>query len=94
MGKNFKETLNKQLENKDFKTAYDKLEPEYHLINAILDARKAQNLTQKELATKVGIAQSDLSKLETGNSNPTIKMLQRLADGLGMNVKVEFVPKQ
>ena len=49
-------------------------------------------MTQKELSEKSGVAQSDISKLENGNSNPSIKMLQRLASSMNMHIKVEFVP--
>ena len=51
-------------------------------------------MTQKELSERTGIAQSDISKLENGNSNPTINMLQRLAEGMGMTIKLQFIPKQ
>lgn len=46
------------------------------------------------LSETTGIAQSDISKIESGSGNPTIKILKRLADGLGMSLKVEFVPKK
>ncbi len=62
-------------------------------MQAVIDARKQSHFTQKELSEKTGIAQSDISKLENGNSNPTISMLQRLADGMNMQIKLEFVPK-
>ncbi|MEI8199122.1 MAG: helix-turn-helix transcriptional regulator [Eubacteriales bacterium] len=92
MGKNFRETLNEQLKNPEFKIEYDALSAEYQLINAILDARKAANITQKQLAEKTGIAQSDISKIENGNANPSLKTIERIASGMGMTVSVEFVP--
>jgi len=92
MGKNFRETLNEQLKNPEFKIEYDALSAEYQLINAILDARKAANITQKQLAEKTGIAQSDISKIENGNANPSLKTIERIASGMGMTVRVEFVP--
>lgn len=61
------------------------------VIQALTDARKESGLTQKELAEKTGIAQSDISKLETGNANPSLKTLQRLAAGLGKKLRVEFI---
>ena len=90
----FREYLHEQLKNDTFRAEYEKLEPEFSIIQAVIDARKTQHMTQKELSEKTGIAQSDISKLENGNSNPTIGMLQRLADGMGMNLKLQFVPKQ
>ena len=47
--------------------------------------------TQKQLSERTGIAQADISKLERGNANPSLRTLQRLAAGMGMNVKIEFV---
>ena len=48
--------------------------------------------TQKELSERTGIAQADISKLENGNANPSLRTLQRLAAGMGMQVKIEFIP--
>lgn len=92
MGKNFRETLNEQMKDPEFKIEYDALTAEHQLINAILDARKAANITQKQLAEKTGIAQSDISKIENGNANPSLKTIERIASGMGMTVRVEFVP--
>jgi len=89
----FKNYLEEQLKNDEFREEYEKLEPEFSIIQAVIDARKTANLTQKELSEKTGIAQSDISKLENGNSNPTLAMLKRLADGMGMTIKLQFVPK-
>ena len=89
---NYKDFLNEQLQNENFKKEYDALEAEFSIIQAMIDARKASGLTQKDLAVRTGIAQSDISKLENGNANPSLKTLQRLADGMGMRLKLEFVP--
>lgn len=88
----FNDFLNEQMKNPEFKAEYDALAPEFAIIQAIIDARKASGLTQKELSEKTGIAQSDISKLENGSANPSIKTLQRLAAGMGMTVKIEFQP--
>ncbi len=92
MGTNYKDILNERLKDEGFRKEYENLTPEYEVIKAVLSARKSADMTQKELAEVSGVAQSDISKLENGNSNPTIKMLQRLADGMNMHLKVEFVP--
>lgn len=55
MGKNFRETLNKQMANPEFKAEYDALEPEFQIIQAIVDARNRSGLTQKQLSEKTGI---------------------------------------
>lgn len=64
------------------------------VIRAIVDARTSQNLTQKELAERTGIDQADISKLENGTRNPSVNLIKRLADGMGMSLRIEFVPKQ
>lgn len=87
------EALNEQLKDETFRKEYEALEPEYEVISSLIDARKANKVTQKQLAEATGIAQSDISKIENGSANPTLKLLQRLAEGLNMSLKVEFVPK-
>lgn len=73
---------------------YEAIQPEMDVIRAIVAARTSQNLTQKELAERTGINQADISKLENGTRNPSVNLLKRLADGMGMALKIEFVPKQ
>ena len=90
MGKNFKETLNNELENPEFKAEWDALEPQYAIIREMVDIRNREHITQKELSTRTGIAQADISKLESGNGNPSIKTLIRLAEGLGKELHIEF----
>lgn len=65
-----------------------------NVIRALVEARNSQNLTQKELAERTGINQADISKLENGTRNPSINLLKRLAEGMDMVLKIEFVPKQ
>lgn len=94
MGKNFRETLDVQLENPKFKKEWDALEPEFQVVQAILQGRQEKNLTQKQLAEKTGITQADISRLENGESNPSLSTLKRLAEGLGKKLRVEFVTVQ
>ncbi len=89
---NYREFLKEQLQNEAFKKEYDALDAEFSIIQAMLDARTAAGLTQKDLATRTGIAQADISRLENGNANPSLRTLQRLAEGMGMKLKLEFVP--
>ena len=86
----FKESC---LKDPDVMNEYLALEPEIKIIKALLDARNSQHLTQKELSLKTGIKQSEISKIENGTRNPSIKLLQRLADGMNMTLKISFVPK-
>lgn len=88
----FRDLLNEQLKDPEFKKEWDDIQPEMDVIRAMIDNRIAQNLTQKELAERTGINQADISKLENGTRNPSLKMLKRLAAGMGMVLKIEFVP--
>lgn len=89
----FQEFLEEQLQDDEFKKEWEDIQPEMDVIRAMVDARISQNLTQKELAERTGINQADISKLENGTRNPSLKLLKRLADGMGMTLKLEFVPK-
>lgn len=87
----FNEYLNEKLKAPEFKREYDALEAEFAIIQAIIDARKETGITQKQLSERTGIGQGDISRLENGNANPSLRTLKRLADGLGATLKIEFV---
>ena len=90
----FRNYLNEQMKDSEFKKEWDSLEPEFNMIQAMIDARKQRNMTQKELAERTGIDQSDISKIETGNANPSLATLKRLAEGMDMILRLEFIPKK
>ena len=90
----FNDMLKEQLKDDEFRKEYESIQPEMDVIRAIVNARASQNLTQKELAERTGINQADISKIENGTRNPSLNLLKRLADGMGMALKIEFVPKQ
>lgn len=92
--KNFDDYLETQLQDEEFRKEYESMQPEFDVIKAMVAARNSQNLTQKELAERTGIHQADISKLENGTRNPTLNLLKRLAEGMGMVLKVEFIPKE
>lgn len=85
--------LDEYMENPDFQREWDNLTPEFDAIQALIDARKSKNMTQRQLAQRTGIDQADISKIETGNANPTLQLLKRLAEGMDMILKLEFIPK-
>lgn len=90
----FKDFLNEQMQDPEFRKEFEYLQPEFDVIRAMVNARTSQNLTQKELAERTGINQADISKLENGTRNPSLNLLKRLADGMGMRLKIEFIPKR
>ena len=85
---NFKDFLAEQLKDPEIKAEYDNLEPEFSIMQAMIDARRNSGLTQKQLSEKTGIAQADISKLESGNANPSLRTLHRIAAGMGMRIKI------
>ena len=88
----YKAYKQKILQNPEVKAEYDALQPEYDIIQAMINARVEQNMTQKDLSAKTGITQADISRIESGTRNPSLSMVKKLAQGLGMQLKLEFIP--
>lgn len=88
----YKDYKKQVLKNEEVRAEYDALQPEYDIIQAMIDARNEQHLTQKELSERTGITQADISRIENGTRNPSLSMVKRIAEGLGMQLKLEFVP--
>jgi len=84
------EYLEEQLKDTEFAAEWERQRPEREYIKAIIGARIEKNLTQKELAQKTGIRQSNISRIENGNCSPTIATLQQIADGVGKKLHIEF----
>jgi DNA-binding XRE family transcriptional regulator len=93
MSKNYKGDLQRRLDNPEFKKEYDALESEFAIIQALIDVRKEKQLTQKELASLTGVDQADISRIERGIANPTLRLLRKLAEGLDMDLRISFEPK-
>ena len=88
---NFDELKNKYLSDPEVKAEYDSLEPEYQLVRAIIECREEKNLTQQGLADLTGIDRTDISRLENGNANPSLKTMKRIASGLGKRLEIRLV---
>lgn len=86
----FNKFITEELKNPELKKAYDDLEPEFQIIEAIIDARYEKDMTQQELSNLSGIDRADISKLENGNANPTIETLKRLAKALDKKLIIQF----
>lgn len=87
----FQNELNQNLNDPDFRKEWEKLQPEMAAVRAIMKARIEQGMTQDQLSELCGIDQSVISKLENGTRVPSLKMLKRLAAGLGKTIKIEIV---
>lgn len=82
------------LENPKIKTEYDKLQPEFALIQAVIDARVKTGVTQEELAKRIGTKQSVISRLESGRANPSVAFLKKLAQALNSHLEIKFAPSR
>ena len=80
------ELHNRLMKKPGFKKAYDDLELEFAIINALIDARAKRGMTQARLAKKVGTKQSAIARFESGRSNPTFAFVQKLSDALDLKI--------
>ena len=87
---NFDEYKSELLKNPEVKAEYEALAPEYELMRQIINARIEQNMTQKQLAEKIGTKQSSIARLESGNYNPSYQFLQKIANALGKRLTVSL----
>ena len=86
----FQDYLKKALEDPEFRADYEALEPIYTIKRQLIEARIQQHLTQEEIAERTGMKRSAIARLERGDSNPTIKSLQKLAAALGKKLTITF----
>lgn len=82
--------LKNALKDPKIRAEYDKLEPQFAPIEAILEARVKKGITQAQLANKIGTKQSAIARIESGNANPSIGFLQKLAEALGKRLVIKF----
>jgi DNA-binding XRE family transcriptional regulator len=87
-GVKFLEVKELLMKDEEFKMEYEKLKPRYDVISQIIEARTSQNITQEELALRVGTQKSNISRLESGTYNPSLDFLTKVARSLGKEVQV------
>lgn len=79
------------LADAEFTEEYERLRPRYEVISQIIEARKEKNMTQEELAKRIGTQKSNISRLESGNYNPSLDFLIKVAWGLGKELKIQML---
>ena len=90
----FKEVKMRMFEkNPKLKEEYDNLEPEYKIIEQIIKLRKDLNLTQTELGKLLKVKQPVIARLESGEYNPSLSYLKKVADVLGAKLDIRFISK-
>ena len=87
-GAKFSDVKKLLMKDAEFKAEYDKLKPRYDVISQIIEERTKQNITQEELALRVGTQKSNISRLESGSYNPSLDFLAKVAHSLGKEVQV------
>mgnify|MGYP000326970667 CR=1 FL=1 len=87
-GVKFSEVKELLMKDEEFKKEYEKLKPRYDIISQIIEARISQNITQEELALRVGTQKSNISRLESGTYNPSLDFLIKVAHCLGKEIQV------
>ena len=86
----YEKLLSEDMKEPEIRKEMERLEPEFAIVRAIIEARINSGLTQEELSKKSGINQANISKLEHGKANPSISTLQKLANGLGKRLVISF----
>lgn len=79
------------LKDTEFKAEYEKLKPRYEAMDQIIRVRKEQNMTQAELAKRVGTQKSNISRLEGGNYNPSVDFLTKVSEALGKSLNIQLM---
>ena len=79
------------LKNEEVQNELKRNEAEYKIIEEIIMARKEKNLTQKGLAELIGTRQSNISRLESGNYNPSLDLLIKIAQAMDKKLEVKIV---
>ena len=88
--KSYKSIKKDLLKDKGIRKEYDKIEYEFKIAEIIIEKRLEKGLTQSELAKKIGTKQSAISRLESGNYNPSITFLEKVAEALNLNLVVSL----
>lgn len=87
------ELAKKWMKDPEFKVEYDALEEEFALASALIDARSQSDLTQEQIAERMGTSRTAVVRLEGGRANPSIKTLQRYAQATGTKLRIQFEPE-
>ena len=87
---NYEKDVAEFLKDKKARKYYDEYGRQLEIAYQILQLRKRKKMSQAELAKKIGTKQSNVARMETGQQNFTIEMLQKIASVFGCNLKVEF----
>ena len=86
----YEELKKELLRDPEAKKEYERLGPEFELISSIIQKRIEKDITQKELADRMGTKQSALSRFESGNYNPSLAFMQKIAQALDSKLEIKL----
>lgn len=75
-----------------YREAYESLESEFELVNALLQARARAGISQAEVASRMGTTESTISRLESGRTKPSTRTLERYAQATGHRLHIRLEP--
>jgi transcriptional regulator with XRE-family HTH domain len=87
---NYTDYLREIESNTEYRKAKAALQPLFALGDAVLRARIQRNWSQAELANRVGTKQANISRIEAGLGNPTLKLIQKIIRAL--DLEISFTP--
>lgn len=88
--KSFAKSKPELLQDKHVVEEHKKLAPRYRIVSQLISARLHKNLTQQELATKLGTKQPAIARLESGSVNPSLDSLEKIAAVLGYRLTIQL----
>jgi transcriptional regulator with XRE-family HTH domain len=89
-----KEVLQRLRENPEYVAAEKELEPVLDIAADVVRLRTERGWSQKELARRVGTRQANISRLENGLTNPTLKFLTKVAQALDTDLSIHMGPDE
>ncbi len=95
MGRTAKEMFRELAqEHPEIHEEYDRLGPRFEVINALIRARKARSLSQRELAEQLGVSRNVITRLETGEHSPRLETVYDIAKALGYRLELKLVKER
>ena len=80
-----------QDQDPELRREYDRLAPRFTLIDALVKARKQRRLTQRELAERIGVTKTVISRVESGKHSPRLEMAYDIAKAIGLRLDIKLV---
>ena len=86
----YKELKKELLRDPEARKEYERLGPEFELIRSMIEKRIEKNISQEELASRMGTKQSALSRFESGKYNPSLAFMQKVAEALDSKLEIRL----